>query len=394
MVPCLSRFCARGLLAAALAAGVVLFALGVRAQILRAWLYTRHGLGFADPYCTTGYCDYGMFWVAGVMARHGQANLLYGPHYAALAARILPYKTGWWPFVYPPSILPVAYGVALLPLAAGYYLVSAGLVLAQAWLLRAARLPWRCVVAGLASFPAMWTLYLGQLGMVCGALLVYGLARLHARPARAGAALGLLAVKPQYALLVPVAVLAARRWRACAAGVAVLGLCLLLSWVVAGKAGWLAYFGPGRAALRALLERPFPGTYEMMGSSVFWMLRSLGWGVGAAFAGQGAVSLGCVALCWVLWRRGAENRLPATLALTLLASPYGFTGDMAMLCAVLPLMARPGAHWRNAALGWLWVAPAFVPGFVARAGVLPTPLLVLAVLGLSVAPVFTRDAVA
>ena len=383
MLPCLSRFCARALLVAAYAAGAMLFALGVKAQLLRAWLYARHGLGFADPYCTTGYCDYGMFWVAGVVARHGQAAALYGPHYAALAARILPYKTGWWPFVYPPIILPVAYAVALLPLAAGYYAVSVLVVLASARLLRAAGLPWRCVAAGLASFPAMWTLYLGQLGMLCGALLVYGLARLHARPVRAGAALGLLAVKPQYALLVPVAVLAARRWRTCAAGVAALGLCLLLSWAVAGAAGWLAYLGPGRAAMRALLEQPFPGTYEMMGSSVFWMLRSLGGGVAAAYASQGAVSLCCAALCWRLWRRGAENNLPATLALTLLVSPYGFTGDTAMLCAILPLLVRPGAHWRNTALGWLWVAPAFVPGFVARFGVLPTPLLVLAVLGLS-----------
>jgi hypothetical protein len=370
-------------LAAALLTGAALFVLGVKAQMLRLWLYMRHGLSFADPYCTTGYCDYGMFWLAGFLLRHGQAASLYGPHYAALAANILPYKTGWWPFVYPPTILLPAYGMALLPLAAGYYLVSALMVLASAQLLRAARLPWRCVAAGLTSFPAMWTLYLGQWGILCGALLIYGLARLQDRPARAGVALGLLAVKPQYALLAPVAVLATKQWRALAAGAAVLALFLVLSWLLGGTACWRAYLGPGRAAMRALLEQEFPANCEAMGSSVFWMLRSLHLSVAGAYLGQAVVSLGSALLCWRLWRRETQNRLMASAALTLLASPYGFTGDMAMICTLLPLLARHGAHWRNALLGWLWVAPAFVPVFVAHCGILPTPLLLAAMLGLS-----------
>jgi hypothetical protein len=234
----ISRLCARLVMLLALAAGLGLFGLGVKAQLVRAVLYARHGLGFADPGCTTGYCDYGMFWLAGVLLRHGQAAAVYGPHYAALAGRILPYKTGWWPFVYPPIVLLPAGMMAALPLAAGYYLISAVFVLGSVRLLQAARLPRACIAAALLSFPAMWTLYLGQFGMLCGALLIYGLARMQDQPWRAGAALGALIVKPQYALLVPVVVFAARRWRVMAAGVAVLVLALILSWAVGGSACW------------------------------------------------------------------------------------------------------------------------------------------------------------
>jgi hypothetical protein len=331
-----------------------------------------------------------MFWLAGFLLRHGQAAALYEPgRYAMLAAQTLPYKTGWWPFVYPPTILLPAWGVGLLPFAAGYYLISALFTLCAVWLLRAAKLPWLCVAAGLLSFPGMWTLYLGQFGMLCGALLIYGFSILQTRPLRAGAALGMLAIKPQYALLVPVVVFAVKNGRAMVAGAGVLALLLGLSWVLGGTGCWRAYLGPGRAAMRALLDQKFPGnyegSYEAMGSSVFWMLRSLHLSVGAAYLGQGVVSLGCAVLSWRLWRTRAKERLPATLVLTLLASPYGFTGDMAMVCTVLPLLARRGADWRNAMLAWLWVAPAFVPDFVAHFGVLPTPLLLAAVLGLSLA---------
>jgi alpha-1,2-mannosyltransferase len=376
----LSRLCAHAALAAALVAGMALFALGVKAQLVRFGLYARYGLGFADPYCTTGYCDYGMFWLAGFLLRHGQAAALYGPHYAALAAQILPYKTGWWPFVYPPTILLPAYGVALLPLAASYYFASAVMVFAAVRLLRAAGLNWPCLAAGLLSFPAMWGLYLGQPGLLCGALLVYGLARLDTQPLRAGTALGLLAIKPQYALLVPVVVFSTRRWRALASGAAMLALLLALSWAIGGTSCWRAYLGPGRAAMGALLAQKFPGQYENMGSSVFWMLRSLRASVAAAYLGQIAVSLGCAVLGWRMWQARAKNRLAASVVLSLLASPYGFTGDMAMVCAMLPALARRQAPWRNAALAWLWAAPGFVPDFVRLTGMLPTPLLLLAVL--------------
>ena len=378
----------QGLTGLAALAGVLLFGYGVWAQLHRLALVARQGLGFADPFCTTGYCDYGMFWLAGLFTRHGQAALLYDhARYAALAAHLLPYKTGWWPFVYPPTVLAPAWAISFMGLVTGYYVVL-GLVLAvSAWLLRRAGIARWCIAVGFVSQPAMWALYLGQLGLLCGALLVYGLASMAARPARAGVCLSLLAVKPQYALLVPVAGWAAKRWRVLAVGAGALLLWLAFSLWLGGLPAWAAYLGPGRAAARALLEQPFnAGGFQDMGSSVFWMLRSLGASLGVAYAGQGVMSLGCLFGVWRLWRgEDGGNRLAATMFLTLLTSPYGFTDDLAVYAVLLPTLARRGAHWRNAALAWLWVAPAFVTKCVALTGFLPTPLLLGAALGLSLA---------
>jgi hypothetical protein len=368
----------------ALALGFYLFGAGISLQAWRLILFLKQGLGFTDGACSTGYCDYSMFWLAGVFSHHGQAALLYDhAKYTTLASQILPYKFGWNPFVYPPTVLLPAMLIAILPLVVGYYIFSAITLASAVLLFRRAQIPGWCIALGLASPAAMWNLYLGQFGLLCGALLVYGLASMQTRPLRGGAALSLLAIKPQYALLVPVAVLASRNWRTLVAGALGLGILLSLASILGGVDTWSAYLGPGRAAMRALLEKPFGPSYQYFGTSVFWMLRSLHATPLLAYMGQGVVSLAGALIVWRLWHSGAKNRLIATVFMTPLISPYGFTDDLSAFSVLLPTLARRETPWRNAALAWLWLAPAFVQKFVFAYGVLPTPLLLLAALALS-----------
>ncbi len=364
--------------------GAFLFGRGLYDQGLRlVLLLLRQGLGFADPACTTGYCDFSMFWLAGFLVSHGQSGVLYDhAAYVAAAANILPYRSGYWPFVYPPTVLPAAWLFSLISLPAGYYLFSADSLAASVWLLRLAGRPAWGIALGLISPAAMWNLYLGQWGLLCGALLLAGLAMLKHRPMLAGVLLGCLAVKPQYALLVPVIVLAGRAWRAVPAGLLTVCTLACLSLLAGGGATWAGWFGPGRAALHALLTAPF-GAYQVMGISVLWMLRSLHAPLALAWAGQGLVSC-CAGLAgWRLWRGKTTDprRLACTVFLALLASPYGFTDDLAIYSVLLPGLARAHAPWRNATLAGLWLAPVFILKFVALTGMLPTPLLlVLAIL--------------
>ena len=377
---------AHGVMAAAIGLGLWLFGLGLVFQWRRLALELSQGLGFADPACTTGYCDYSMFWLAGFLLRHGGGGLLYDHSaYAAAAARVLPYASGWWPFVYPPTMLLPAVAISAMPLVAGYYgfcVLSLGVSI---FLLRRAGVAWWCIGLGLAGPAAMWNLYLGQFGLLCGALLVAGLAGLETAPLRAGGVLALLCVKPQYAMLVPVAVLAGRYWRVLLAGCCGLALLLGLSWFCFGTGVWAGYLGPGRAAMTGLLTQNFGPGYQAMGISVFWMVRSFGSTLGVAAAVQGAVSA-CAALAvWRLWRRpaaGRMRRVTITVFLTLLATPYGFTDDLAVYSVLLPSLARWGAPWRNAGLAGLWVAPALIPKLVGVLGFLPAPLLVMAAVAL------------
>jgi len=109
---------------------------GIVTQIHRLALELSHGLDFRDPVCSTGYCDYTMFWLAGCLARHGAATVLYDPvRYTAAAARILPYHAGYWPFVYPPTVLPFFVVLSGFPLVAGYYGFCIAGTAASMWLL-------------------------------------------------------------------------------------------------------------------------------------------------------------------------------------------------------------------------------------------------------------------
>jgi hypothetical protein len=353
---------------------------GLVGQVHRLALYRAQGITFADPACTTGYCDHAMFWVAGHLVRAQQTATLYDlPAYLVAAAKLLPDQIRFWPFIYPPFVLPYAVLVSHLPLAAGYYVAAAVLTACALALLRGAGLPWWCIAVGCLSPMALWDLYLGQLGLVCGAALFAGLVWLPRRPVLAGALLGLLCVKPQYALLVPLAVLAGRHWRAMAAGIVALVFVAVLSLAIAGPVAWAAYLGPGRAALAGLMTQPFGPGPQDGATSVFWMLRSLHLPLMPAYAGQALAALAASVACWRLWARGAPNAALLTVLLTYFVTPYGYDDDLAIYAVLLCTLFRRNAPWRKAALAWAYLLPAYMPMLSVRL-FLPTPLILLSVL--------------
>jgi hypothetical protein len=339
--------------------------------------------GAPDPACGMNYCDAALFWIAGRLSRAGDVASIYDASaFARAAAQMLPAQRHYLPFVYPPPALLPASLLSLASVKTSYVVATAGLTGASCYLFRKAGLSWAVIALALLSPAGLWAIYLGQFGVIGAALLLAGIARLSVRPARSGVLLSLLCLKPQYALLVPVILFAGRQWRALICVTACVAALIAASMVWPGVTAWHAFALAGRATETNLLQAPFGPGYEFHGASIFWMLRSFGAGLSAAYAAQAISALLAAILAWHLWRREDDRRLPITLCLFLLVTPYGFTDDMVGYSIAAAMLLRPNAPLRNAALAALWLAPGYSGHFAALSGLSLTPLLVLALIAI------------
>jgi hypothetical protein len=334
------------------------------------------------PPCAAPDCDFSAFWPAGLLARTGRLGDVYQPDaFLAWRHQLLfagAQRLDW--FYPPPSLLPVL-AISYLPFNIAYVVWTIGFIFGAALLLRWAGLSWPVILLGLVSPAALWTIEMGQFEILTGALLVAGLLMAGRSPMQAGGLLGLLMVKPQAALLVPVAMLASRNRRAIAAGVLVVGALLAATTLLFGFGVWRIFLAYGPAASRFTLTGIMLGIER--GVSVFWMARSLGGGLALSYVLQGGAALVAAVLTWQVWRRPVPvlDRMALTVFLSLLATPYGYTDDMVGWSVALAALAERRG-WRIGlldALFWLW--PALCPIVTGATGILFTPVIVaLAVL--------------
>lgn len=288
--------------------------------------------------------------------------------YAAAVARLWGPGLATHNFSYPPSLFAVIGWTGALPYgwALGLWSV-AGLALL---LLAAGPLGRRPLTAlAIACSPAVAIcLDDGQNGLLTGALLVGGLGLSNRRPLLGGVLIGLATFKPQLGILIPLALLAAGRWRTIAGAAASALALLAVSLAIAGPEAWRWYLTQAAPFQRLLLEHR-TGAFQVMTPSPFMAGRLIGLSLGGSYALQAAASLAAVAIVvWRFRRIGQAGAAIAPLDIVLLltagfvASPYGFNYDMAGL-AVAILLAEQAAPslggsiaWRGAAAA-LWTAP-------------------------------------
>ena len=145
-------------------------------------------------------------------------------------------------FFYPPPFVLLALPLALLPQAATGWVFAA--VLLAAFILGVAILPiplrnrWVGLLLGGLSWPLVYAIKLGQVGPILFLLFAIGW-RWMERPWRFGAAAAIgTAIKLQPILVLGWALLT-RRWRALAAGLAVLAILAVAATVVVGPQAWI-----------------------------------------------------------------------------------------------------------------------------------------------------------
>jgi glycosyl transferase family 87 len=341
--------------------------------------------------------DFASFYAAGSLVIDGRAGDVYdmAAHYVR-EQQIFGAGTPHYGWLYPPIFLLVAAPLALMPYLwalavwqlstfALYLAVIAGVV---------ARMPMRSkVMIGptwlpvAAGFPAVFiNLGHGQNGFLSAALFGAALLALPARPILAGVLFGLLAYKPQLALVMPFALLAGGQWRAVvAAGITVMALVGLTALIFGGDL-WLAFAAATETSRKLLLEQGDVGFEKLQ--SVFAAVRLWGGGVPLAYALQGAVSAAVVGgTAWV-WRSGCDRDLKAALLVvaTLLASPHVLDYDLVILALAIAFTVSAGLagglrDYEASLLAAVWIVPLLsrsVAGFTA------VPIGLLAMLALYV----------
>ncbi len=275
-----------------------------------------------------------------VMRYHGQApgDFLTFRSYAILAAQPHADLHVGVPFLYPPPFLLFTVPVSWLPPVTGFIVWIAAATLCLMLAARLIKLPWKAIGLGLIAAPYLFCALTGQSGILVSAILIAAFGFADTAPLLSGLAAGLLIIKPQFGLLIPVCYLATRNWRATAiAAASVAGLCLLTT-LLFGMDIWEAKH---IANAQNMLSTPWPAEFQIQMITPLIMFRSLYASMTAATILQAAVSVMAIFACWHLWRRDLKisDRLAPTLCLVALVTPYGYIYDLPALGMALAALA-------------------------------------------------------
>lgn len=288
---------------------------------------------FSDP--EPLFPDVFGFWTFGQVALGPAPASLYDTPglYALQHGLGMPEENGGYPYPYPPWFM-----LAVAPLGWFAYPVAAALwrgvtAAFYGWAVRPA--PWLIALVAPASIVSF---VVGQNGFLTAALMQGGVRLLETRPVWAGALLGAVAYKPQFAVLIPCYLLFRGQWRAAGAAVVTAVALTLLSTALFGPAIWPAWLASMREQAGSLAAGR-PAQLDHMATFTSAALL-LGASRSAAHAVQAAAALFAL---WALWRTRHGNN-PAILAFaTLTATPYAFGYDLPTTTgAALVLWAMPG----------------------------------------------------
>jgi hypothetical protein len=291
------------------------------------------------------------------------------------------------PWVYPPTFLFVVWPFAWVPFPfACIAFLLAGLLFVT---FATRRLLGSGVPAmfwfAAAAFPPVWAAVIcGQNSFMTAGLMALGLAWLDRRPLWAGVCFGLLAIKPQLAVLVPVALVLGGRWRAfAAAACTALGLCLVAG-AALGFDTYAKFFETAAAFSRYVIEKAPLWPSGM--PTVFGAANRMGLSVGLAYAIHAAVAAIAVAAMAGLWVRNARATLRAAglLIASLLCQPYLMAYDLVWMGLVLLLLWQDSmTHaWRRGevtvmVVAWLSPVVFLVPSTWPVGNAMPAVMLAL-----------------
>ncbi len=301
-------------------------------------------------------------------------------------------SVGWAPWMYPPHFILLVAPLAYFPYWISYLLWLGVTAIPYVVAMRRILVSRVALAFALAAPPVFYNIFFGQTGFISAGCIGLGLSFVGTRPALAGIFIGLASVKPHLGLLIPIALIAAGRWREF--GVATLTVVgtIALSVSVYGDDPWFAFIGTSIFHLSGFEA----GAYDFRPmASVLSSLRMAGVSMDVAWGLQNAALATMAFLVgWAWWSgRMRADTLGLRAAILCLATPLAipmvYVYDLMLIVPGVAwiwqdVLTRGGRRWElplmfGALVGILLVLP------VARTwGVQVGPLIVAALLGLAV----------
>lgn len=301
---------------------------------LHQWLIDAEGRGIPT--------DFVNVWAAGKLALLGYPDWAYiwKVHKEIENAAVGYTFTGYYGWHYPPPFLFVASLLALLPYALAYaawvavtlpgYLVAIRAIVGE-------KIGWLLALA----FPSVLSnAMVGQNGFFTASLIGGTLYFMEKRPVLSGVCLGLLTYKPQFGVLFPLALIAARRWQVFAAAAAVALAMAGAATLAFGVASWQAFVHWLPITSQTFLSEGQASFGKLQ--SLYGLVRSAGGSEPLGWALQGALSAAVAATVCFYWYRRTSFALQAALltAGALLATPYVYLYDTVVLAVAVAFLVR------------------------------------------------------
>jgi hypothetical protein len=306
----------------------------------------RVGGWILDQNGAPNYMDFSTMWVAGVQALRGDVARLYdAAEFPSIQAAVLgiadvSYYANW---PYPPIFELIAAPFAALPYVCAFLIwigvTLLGLIVVVCLVVRR----WEAIALVLACPFTAWNFIAGQNGFLTGALLGGSLLCLERCPFLAGILIGCLSYKPQFGVLLPVALIAAGQWRAIAGAAVTIAVLTGATMVAFGIDPWIMFPRALWAQQGTVLSADAQLDASWSGlQTVYGLAREL---CGSAFVAsvvQCAVTGGLMAVIWLVWRSAVRHALKAATlaAAVLIATPYAYIYDLAAIAIPVAFLAE------------------------------------------------------
>lgn len=286
----------------------------------------------------------------------------------------LPSESTW---LYPPTMGIIAIPFSLIPLSTSFWAWQIITITVATFCLRYAGLYWLTIITGIASPAGLINILGGQNGILTAGFLVSGLFRLGIKQKFSGILLGLLCIKPQIAVAIPIILVQKRYRRAFIYCVATVLIMVIASLILEGWTSWFWFATISEPAAANLMNTSLEHL-RPSGCSVFMMARSFGLTIRDSWTLQLSVGSFALILIYVLWR--SENisplqRMALTVCLSFLITPYGYIYDLVSFSIAMSAMATTSSTPLRPLFAFFWLLGGYTGTIAKFTGFIILPII-------------------